>query len=313
MLWTDAFFVNTSDLVSLDPSVVEEAQAQGVLVEGQNSIIHRSLEEAGRTVMGWMSNWAGFLAGDSLSANHLQAVFNIGTPAVQRSRVLLDNLVINGVNANYWSELKAWVAYLCLVNVYRAASNRAQDDRYEEKRKQFRQEQQFRIEPQLRLAGLPVVYKPMAAPGAVMAHNSGSWVAGQTTGTGTTGGSFDVAITYLDNTQSVNNESHPSAVQTVEVTAGNVVSADITNLVPPTGRGSVEDIARAIITPLTATHWNIFVGPVSGTLRKQNTSPIPIAQKVFTLTGDPTTTGSPVGQGQYVNQYLTIPNLVFRG
>jgi hypothetical protein len=45
---------------------------------------------------------------------------------------------------------------------------------------------------------------------------------------------------------------------------------------------------------------------------RQNTEPIPITTKTFTLPGDPATTGQKVGTGQWMDQYLTIQDMIFR-
>jgi hypothetical protein len=312
MLWTDALFINTEDLASIDAEVSDIASAENLTVDGINGIAHRSIEESGRQLMRYLQNWSGFLAGDSLSANHLQAVFNIGLPAVQRSRVLLDNICINGLNNQFWSELKTWVVYRALVNFFRAASNRAREDRYEEKRQQYLADLTNHVWPEVRAAGIPVVYKPLAAPAALMAHDSGTWLAATADGPGTASDLFNVAVTYFDSTASRNCESHPSVAQPVPVSEGSVVTVDISGLNPPNGLGNPIDIARAIITPLNATHWNLWVGGQNAPMIRQNAAPIPITTKTFTLPGDPVASGPKVGTGQWMDQFLTIQDMIFR-
>lgn len=313
MLWTDAIFVNTNDLMSLDSEIADVAQAEVIQLDGVGGIIQRSIEECGRSILMGQMGFAGFLVGDSLSANHLQAVFNIGIPAVERSRILLDQVVVSGPNNSFWSDIKNWVAYKTISSFYRSAARRNLNDRYIAKRDDYIKETTYSITPKFERMGLPVVYKPMACPAAVMAHSPGSFSITAQAGAGSvTPGSYDVVLTYLDSTQSTNNESHPSATVTVSVTAGQNILADITNLNPPNGQGNPIDIAQCIITPLTATHWNLYAAPTGATPILQNQAPIPIATKQYTLSSF-ATYGIQVGLGQSANQRLVISRTLKRG
>lgn len=316
MLWIDANFVTSSDLQSVDGEILDVVDAEQLTLTGQNGLIWRTQEDCGRDLLARMVTFSGFLAGDSLSANHLQAVFNIGTPAVQRTRILLDNIIVTGQNVYTWSELKGWVVYRTLQSVYRAAANRTTQDRYKIKRDDYGHEAKWVRWPNFKQLGVPVVYKPMATPGAVLGHNSGSFVVSAAAGGGTLTGNYDVALTYIDTTVTTspsNSESNPSAISTVTLAPGEVISADITKLNPPNGLGNPLDIARSIITPLNATGWNIYAGLSGGTLTLQNSSPIPIGTKTHALPGDPISTGVAAGLGQYVNQYLTLSETIGRG
>ncbi len=316
LLWTDALFIQNSDLISVDGEVDDVATAEGLTLTGQGGLIWRGVEDSGRELLSKLVTFAGFLAGDSLSANHLQAVYNIGTPAVQRTRLLLDNVVVSGANPFMWSEVKAWAVYKTLHTIYRAAANRNLEDRYKVKRDSYGYAARWEYWPQLKMLGLPVVYKPLVTPGAVMAHNPGTFLISAVAGAGSVNGPYDVAITYIDTTvtnPNPNNESNPSAITTLTLASPQVVKVDITGLNPPNGNGSPIDVARSIITTLNATGWNVYVGPSGGTLYKQNATPIPIATKTYQLTGDPVLSGVQAGMGQYANQYLTISDLVQRG
>ncbi len=314
MLWTDAIFITSADLASVDGDIIPAAGSESITLDGINGICQRSIEDSGLFLMSKMMGFAGFLAGTTLSANHLQAVFNIGTPAVQRSRILPDNIVVSGPNATYWSPLKIWAVHKALAYFYNSAANRnmAQMDRYAAKRDNFKKAIKAEHWPLFQGLGMPVTYKPMPAPAAVQAHNAGTFTISQVAGAGVATGSYDVAITYIDQSVPANNESNPSAVVTLVLTSGHLIKADITKLVPPNGMGSPADISRCIITPLNASGWNVYVGLTGQTLYLQNATPIPIAIKTYTLAADPTSTLAAVGLGQYPDQYLTIPDLMNR-
>lgn len=310
MLWVDQVFISSTDLNSLDGEASDVATAANITLTGQNGLIVRSIELCGRELYQRMVGFAGFLAGDSLSANHLQAVFNIGTPAVQRTRILLDNVIVTGQNSYTFSEIKNWVVYRTLQELYRVAAVRYEEDRYEKKRDHYQFIARWEAWPQVTRIGLPVIYKPMQAPAAYFGHNSGSWTATEVAGTAT-GGNWDVALTYYDSSQTINPESNPSTIQTFTTTSNQVLKIDITKLNPPNGQGNPIDVSQAIITPLNATHWSIYAGPTGSALTLQQ-SLIPISTKTFTLPGDPTSSGVVAGLGQFPNQRLTILDTIQR-
>lgn len=318
MLWTDKLWLTSSDLNSIDGESLDVAASEGLTLDGSNGICQRSLEESGRALLRSLMGFAGFLAGDSLTSNHLQAVFNIGTPAVQRPRVLLDNIVVSGQNPNFWSDLKNWAACSGLVYLFRAASNRNSNDRYATKRDAYAKQVMWQILPQLKELGIPVVYRPMACPAAYQAHNAGTFAITTPAGSSTLPASLDVALSYIDQNYpgagvgQANNESAPSAITTVSVTSGEIVRIDITNLLPPNGNGASEDVAKCIITPLNATGWNIYAAASGQVLRLQNASPIPIGTKIQALSTLVTNLPA-VGQGQFANAALKIQDMLNRG
>jgi hypothetical protein len=321
VLWTDSIFINQADLATIDPDVNVVSNAESITIDGPQGVAHRAIEKCAMFVLSRNMNFSGFLSGSNLSSSHVQAVLNVGLPAVERARVLLQNIVINGTNPYSWSPLKDWVVYRTLADFYEIASNRNWEvDRYSRKRDSFAKAARWNYWPLFQDSGLPVLYKPLSAPGGFFMHNAGSWQANVVNVTGTAGGVYDVAITYVDqslytNQASRNNgESHPSDKQSVSTNAGEGIQVDITNLNPPNGNGEVEDVAVAIITPLNATGWNIWVS-VNGqnAFYLQNASPIPIATKTYTLPADPVSTGYLVGMGQYRDQQISMQDLRKRG
>jgi len=231
--------------------------------------------------------------------------------------------------------------------LYRNASNRTVKDRYEAKMRFFKSELDKRYTRGVTGLGLPLVIQPLAAPAALFERNSGTWGTSNVTQTpvsGPQGGTFDVAITYVnqgvpvgfnasqnnwqsfrvtgyipDSTKYVsssypgNAESNPSSIQTVNVSSGNVISVNISSLVPPNGYQDPSTRILCVVVPLAATGWNVYAGPTGELLTLQNDTPIPIATTSYQLAADPTNTGVPIGIGQYADRILSMSPTRQRG
>lgn len=320
MLWTDSLFVSSSDMSSLDIDVATTlAATEGLTVDGTNGLIHRTIEQAGFRLLAGNQNFMGLPMGGGVSVNHSMAVFNVGSPASQRPIITLQNVVVNGQNTYTWSALKTWVVYECLARFFMAAENQNQKtDRYTRKKEEYSHHAKWCAWPMLVANGLPVVYKPLSCPGAFFDHDAGVWGASSVASSGTDAGVFSVALSYVDSTQPENNESSLSALLQVSVATNEVIQVDISGLHPPTGNVFPQDVASAYITPLTATHYNVYVGPpaVAGQaarLWKQNTSPIPITDDQWALTGNPVFSGILNGLGQWADLNVTMPRVRPRG
>lgn len=320
MIWTDSDFITVADLSSVDPDIVDTATSLDLILTGDNGIIRRGVEAAGMRLENILVSFTTYLSSNDLSANHLSAVFYTGSAPNQRRRVTLDQIVVSGRNASYWSELKEWVVNEILTRFYISAANKAENDRYETKRNEFRAQGTLTFMPQLRKSGVPIVYRPMPAPAATQYRRPGSWTAGQAVQAGATAvGQYDVTITYVDQGRYIdqinfaNAESGPAVLQTVTLTSGNSITLDITNLTPPNGAVPMESLARGFVVPLNATGWNIYVGLHDQTQYLQNANPVMIASKTFQLPGDPVLSGYAVGIGQYPEAFLTTQDLIQRG
>jgi hypothetical protein len=328
MLWTDAYFINTADLTSVDPEVSDVASAnqEVIVIDGATGIVQRAIESAGQELIAQMQRFGGYLSSGLVSANHLAAVFNVGGPGVNRTRVLLSQIVAYDP---YFPLVKTWMTYKTLEKFYHAAFSRTLNDRYEKKMRQYSLDVRMEHWPNLKNIGLPVVYRPMPAPGAVNERipgltllQSALWSASnvsQAVRAGTTGGVFDVAVTwvdqsfYLNPSVKANAEGYHSAAQTITVTAGNSVTVNIASLRPPTTSSDPASLSQAITTSLNASGWNVYVGATGGTLWLQNAQPIPIATQSYQLAADPVLSGNPADFGQYADAYFTMQDILQRG
>ena len=332
MLWTDSDFVSTDDLSSVDPDVVPTASAENITLTGSNGMIRRGIEEAGRYLEAALVSFATYISSNDISANHLNAVFYTGSQPNQRRRATLDQIVVTGRNAGYWSDLKTWAVNRVLIAFYRAASNKSQKDRYTNKFEQFSKRDIYDTWPLLKKSGIPIVYRPIPVPGAVQARDPGTWSVGMTAGAGTVSGKYDVAITYVDQTKYIdksrvkNAESDRSEIKSVTLSSSNVITADISALHPPYGAVAPDLLGLGYCVPGRATGWNLYVGLNGGTLYLQNPEPYPITitgpqdaiptlggTTSATLAGDPVLSGYTPGIGQYPETHLAIHDLINRG
>lgn len=331
MLWTDGIFISIDDLYRMDSEIKVLTKNEGIVVDGDYGTLRGGLEEASQELTKMIVAYGGYLSSGDLSPNHMSAVLNIGLGNSVRQRALLSQVVVSGTSAFVGNHIKNWAATYCLMYIYRDATNRTVKDRYESKMLNYKSHLDRRLTRSIQGLGLPLIIQPLSRPAALFERNTGSWGEDNVlsiAGGSTTGGSFDVAITYVcqgppapgggynvDATKYVsysqqgNAESHPSTVVSKTVPANEVLKIDITSLNPPTGVQDPSSRLLCVILPLNATGWNVYVGATGGTLKLQNATPIPIATKTYTLASDPTTTGIPVGIGQYADRYMAVtPN-----
>lgn len=318
MIWTDDLFVSTADLVSEDPDIVDAADSLNITLTGDSGTIQRATEEAGMYLENILVSFTTYISSNDLSSNHMAAVFYTGSAPNQRRRVTLDQVVVTGRNATYWSECKIWAVNWVLKRFYISARGRAQDDRYATKAAAYLLRERAELWPALKQSGIPIVLRPMPAPDAAQLPNPGSFQASATAGAGTVTANYDVAVTYVDQSRYINQtargnaEGNPTRLQNVALSTGNVLRVDITNLNPPNGSINPADIARGFVVPLNATGYNIWAGLHGQTLYLQNTNPVPIGTKVTTLTTDPLLSGPTVGTGQFYDQMLSVYQTIKR-
>lgn len=336
MLWTDGIFLSMDDLKRVDSEIVDIQEVEGITVGGNYGSLRGAIDEASQELNKMLVAFGGHMGSGDVSPNHLEAVMNIGLGNAVRYRALTSQVVVTGANEFAWNHVKTWAAHFCLMILYRNATNRTTKDRYESKMRYYKSELDRRITRGVMGLGLPMVIQPLSAPGAIFERNSGKWSDENVTSvsaTGSTdGGTFDVVITYVNqgapdtggnyipdptkyisSSQVGNSESNPSTIQTIEVSSNNVVSVDITSLIPPTGSQDPSTrILRAII-PLAATGWNVWAGPSGESLTLQNATPVPIATKTYALLSDPANDGPLVGFGQYADRVLSMSPTRQRG
>jgi hypothetical protein len=315
MLFIDREPITLADLESIEPNISSVCDTERIAVTGENSIIRNAVGECANRIITAMTAYESYPSDGDMSGNHLAAVLNVyGTRNMPR--VHLAQICMNPRIPGIWSPLKQWLGHYALERIFRAAWNRKVTDKgrdkYAEKAEAFA-DAAAGSWGEVRAAGLPIVWNPLSAPGAVLEENSGTFTAANLSavaGAGTeTGGSFTVQITWVDvqqyrtPTDRNNAESHPTEALTKVAAAGEVLSIDITSLNPPAGFDFQRNgYSQGIHFPRIASGWNIYVNGVL-----QNAVPVPAATKTYTLASDPQTVGYRVGNGQYPNVYAVMP------
>lgn len=324
MLWTDENFVTPEDLTSLDSEVPAIAKNEGIILTGENGFIRRQVDEAGDELLRRMQVFGGWIGSSTLSTNHLQAVLDIGSGASNnRTKILLNQIVVSDRVRNKWSNVKRWVVYRSMVGFYRNAFSRtATKDRYKSKLEDF-QAVLIRCQNQsLNDFGLPICAQPLSRPAATFEIDPGTWGPANISKVSDIGSSFtgdvDVAVSYVDSSRyqthrnNGNAESNVSEAATVTI-SNEFLTIDITSLNPPNGLQDPGTINQCVISPLTATHWNVYVGNVGESLYLQNTEPISIDVKTLVFVADPVFSGPIAGTGQYADRRYQFQHLLQRG
>jgi hypothetical protein len=318
LLWTDSVFIVQDDLLRIDSEVSVVATSEGITLTGDNGLLRGAVEEAANEMMKLVISFGGYLNAGDLTANHLAAVLNVGVGNSVRQKIGLQQVVVSGDVPGQWNWIKQWTVFWALKTFYRDAFARLGGDRYKTKMDFYKEELQRRITPNLWALGIPMVIRPLVRPAALFERNTGTWDSSNVnlvTGSGTAITSFDVVITYVDMSQPNfyasaafpnNCESECSDIITVTPDGTQVIEVDITSLQPPTGAQHPSQIMVVVVSPLKATNWNIYIGLQGGTLYLQNSLPIPISTKTFTLPGDPVLSGYESSNGQYPDRRLSL-------
>lgn len=322
MLWTDSVFLTATDLARVDGEVATLIpQAEGITLTGDNGILRVSVEESANEMMKYIVAYGGYLSYGDVSTNHLAAVLNVGIGNSVRSKASLQQICVSGDVPGQWNWVRQWAVFWALRTFYRDAYGRTGGaDRYKMKMEFYQKEAEQVQTANLYTLGLPIVTRPLSRPAATFERDSGDWDTDNLSltsgsGTWTTASICDVAITYCDMSQSNlyvsstsagNAESEPSDTVSLTMETGKVLTVDISSLVPPTGAQHPSQISQIVISPLKATHWNVYAGITGGTLYLQNASPIPIATTSYTFSGDPVLSGHKAGIGQYPDRRLSL-------
>lgn len=325
-LFTDSDIVTSATLIQMDSEVtlVAKATKQFITLEGPGSICEQAWQECGRKILQAMQSYVSYPAQTGMPASHIAAVTNVGVPARTQSRVRLHQIVSGDSQYDGMkSQLELFVAYHALYLFFRDAASRVSEDRYEKKMNRYR-DAAAEAWRGLRTEGLPMVYQALAAPGAKHSLNSGTWGTDNLSatvdgGTLTDALTVQVAVTYCDTGRGYvsqpsngNAESGPSAVASIIIPAGKVLTVDISSLIPSTGVMDAVGLSQGAWTPLNATHWNLWIGGETGALYLQ-VERIPITTKTVTLSGDPLLSGSVLRGGQYPDLNLVFMNIAMRG
>jgi hypothetical protein len=329
MLFTDADFVTWADMLAIDPEISRVAKAESITIDTPAGIAAQACGEVGQKLISENQLYTGFAPPVAMPYTQTAAVLNMVGPSVNRSRVSLSQIVVSSANPtdsslSQASVVKRYAIYHALYLFYRAAFFKKANDRFDNKRKEYREEMRRYVWPRLFNTGCPVVYNPLACPGAIHEYNAGSWGSANVHGVSGTNpdatANYDVAITWVDNTkylsptQKANAESSTSALVTVVVPSAHVIRASIAGLNPPNGQNPVNvALGQGLLIPGKASGWNLYVGLQGQTMFLQNSSPIPIATLTYTLSGPPTLCGYAADLGQWPDAYWTMQKMLMRG
>lgn len=324
MLFTDSDIITADQIAVLDPEckAVAASEKPSIVLEGDNSIIRHTIDEAGNQLESKYQNFSGYLISPGINLNHAAAVMNILSTAINRPRMRLNQVVAVPPDPTK-SALQRWLEAYALRNLYRAAFARfsKNEDRYQKKFEFWDSEAQTAWS-RLISQGIPVVLQPLPCPGALREFGAGLFQDGAVTagGSGSTdpGDRYGVAITwtgsaYVSPSNKNNAESAGSARVFVTTTAGQLLSVSISALTPPGATLPAVGTADNIYTQQAATGWNIYAsGPGASGMYLQNASPIPVATKSFTLPDKPVLTGPILTAGQFPDYNFAFQNMLHR-
>ena len=322
MLFTDRVFVTADELDVIDGefNLVAKAEKKDV-TDSPNSILTQAINNAGSYFTARFQNFSGYLVGVGVNSNHVAAVLNILSTAINRPRALLHQIPVVEPDPTRL-HFKRWVQYWCLHEFYQSVFARQLNDRYEKKMDHYAG-QMARYWETLKGNGFPVILTPLAAPAAYWEYNSGIWnednISAVSGGTAVDDASWEVSVTWCSSPSyqgagnQNNAESAGSVPKSLLVSAGNVIKVDITSLNPPVGTMTPAiGTAAGFYPPMPATHWNVYVGPSGGPWWLQNSSPLPIATKTYTLADAPVQTGFPQNAGQPAMYDFSAQNIIWR-
>lgn len=324
MLFTDREVLTIAELESIESDVAKVISNEALPFSGPNGIMRRAMNDCGSRILARMVQFEsyGYASDSGLSYNHLAAVMNYAGSA-HVPKIRLQQITLANHTYGLWSPLKTWVAHCALALIYQSAwSKKVKEDKYKQKLEQYQNLAEYQSYPRLQQHGIPVVWSPLSAPAAVFEFNAGTWDDSNVTATsspGAAGGSFDLAVTYVDETDYVsqvkkgNAESHPSEVINEIVPVNQALSVSIASLVPPDGSLAPQGLTQNFFAPRKATGWNVYAGPAGGRLVLQNATPIAITTKTYQFASDPATFNYPLAEGQYADRNEVLPNLISRG
>ena len=324
-LFTDSDIITPQDLAALDPEffAVVKSLNPHVVVDGDGSIIRNAVDECGQQIRMKFQNFSGYLVSPGININHVAAVLNILSTAINRPRMRLNQVVAFDPDPTK-RLLKRWLAYYALYSFYRGAYARVttQDDRYG-RRMEIYQDEAKKAWNRLIADGMPVVLQPLPCPGALREFGAGTFgasnvtnVAGSSSDPG--GRQYYVSITwvaqpaYVSPANKGNAESGGSAVQVVAPAASELIRVSIAGLTPPGSVLPAVGTADGLYTQLTASGWNVYVGTDQTNFYLQNATPISIGTTTYTLADAPVLSGNLLTPGQFADYSFAFQNMLMR-
>jgi hypothetical protein len=324
VLFTDSDIITTTDLQAADAECVKVASSENpaIALSGSGSIIQKSIEECGHQVRAQFQNFSGYLVSPGINLNHVAAVLNILSTAINRPRMRLNQVVALDPDPTKCL-FKRWLVYYALFQLYRDAYARfsRNTDRFERKMNLYDDEAN-KAWKRLISDGVPVVLQPLACPGAIREFGAGTFGSGNVSAGGTgsteTGHTYTVAITwvaqpaYVSQTNKGNAESAGSATVQVSPTSGQVITVNINGLTAPGATIPAIGTADGLYTPLVASGWNVYVSLDQANWYLQNATPIPLATTSYTLANAPVLSGYTLQPGQFADYNFAFQNVLFR-
>jgi hypothetical protein len=311
MLWVDDNFVTQADIEALDVEAAELADTAKISIP---TVIERAKDDC----RNYLSRFMSFSNANPKDLSFRDVNIPVNTPGLKWTYAGFAQLVVTGDNETLWSPLKSWVANKTLLKLYKAAVNKA-GDRYSDRFD--RQEEEIKCEhwPNLRKYGLPLVWGPLPAPGAIE-EMAGTFAVGNvdlTNGSGTLANEVDYAITwvgdvYVSGTDKHNGESFTSQRIRLTMLNGSVAVVNKLGLTPPNGQQPLVTKASSRYSPGKAVGWNVWAGLPDAPLYRQNVSVLPLTQNTFTFTGNPVFSGERMDTGQVQELVLEIPTQLVR-
>lgn len=321
MLYTDAPFITEDDLIKIESEIPNVAQVSDIDLDDH---IQLCIDEFGDWLQAQQVTFSGYIPPFNVPSTASYALVNTLTQASNRTRVSLSQILsTDGDYPGKWSPVKRAAVYQAVAKFYRQASSRKEVDRYEKKWELYRKELAQVYMPRLKMRGVPIVNRPMAAPAAYQEVGSGTFGDSNLTSLNSisvlTGDPhIEIVVTWIDGryytspTQNMNAESGPGPIATIQLHAGDFAVVDISTLNAPNGQYRPSAIANIPIVPLNASGWNVYASIAGGPFFLQNATPIDYATKTFTV-NPLVTTGSQLSSGQYADLWIPIPDLYFRG
>jgi hypothetical protein len=318
VLYVDRPVITIQDLTSLEGGIADVIEKESIVVTGQASVLLRASSEAVNSLIALVTSYGTYGSSGStgLSPEHLANVYGVGFGTSATPRIHASQIIVSNDQYGLWSPIKLWLLHFTMREIFRAAWNRKlESDKYSAKAENYMGEAD-RYSNSLRSAGIPIVWNPLFAPAALFQRDSGTWTTNNVSavpGFGTATGDYIVTVTYvsgsyISSVNHANSESAPAEDVVCDLTSGQVLRVDISTLYPFSADYSGN--AHGLVTPKIPIAWNVYVNRVL-----QNAVPIPIQQKVYTLTGNPAATGYRLRDGQEADVWHVIPSYVpvFRG
>ncbi len=284
MLLTDSGAVVVSDLQSYEGNIQDVATANKIDLDAK-------IAQATREIRIELQS-------------HLQKASNVSNfdPTRVISQYLGNEAVSTRMRSNqiFLSDaLKLWLIYRALTLAFADAWATKRNDKYQQKYTNY-EERTKRVRGWFFSEGVPIVSNPLPKPDKPALSQAGAG--------GLAARSYQIQVTWVD---ASSKESAPSDTVSISASANNLVTVDITALLPPSGA-----TLRAGQTPLTlgtATQWNVYASSnPTGLLTKQAT--VDIGTKGWTEpTAGLTSIGTVVGSGQDPDVYRGVQNTVMRG